>query len=59
MQIAHVKGCITVGVPETDACGQFLQACEAETCSSQHFLGFGSLADTAVLIAKGLLRGFP
>jgi hypothetical protein len=50
---------MAVGVPETDACGQFLQACEAETLLIAAFLGFGSLADTAALIAKVCFVLFP
>jgi uncharacterized membrane protein YtjA (UPF0391 family) len=38
--------------PKRSPWGQFLQACEAETLLIAAFLGFGSLAESAALIAK-------
>jgi hypothetical protein len=50
---------MAVGVSETEARGQFLRACEAETLLIAAFLGFGSLADTVALIAKVCFVLFP
>jgi uncharacterized membrane protein YtjA (UPF0391 family) len=41
---------MAVGGTRNGGCGQFLQACETETLLIAAFLGFGSLADTTVLI---------
>jgi hypothetical protein len=45
--------------PKRSPWGQFLQACEAETLLIAAFLDFGSLADTAALIAKVCFVLFP